>query len=273
MEDEGNDPPGETTATLPPTPHAGLCPEGHEVPSWRETCGVCGQPAEPVTGQVEDAPAVDGSPRRPSPVAWVALGLLVVGALAFGLTRDEVLLEDDFSTPDVLRTWPYDDPSFDYDDGAYRVTSAADGPAQAFRELPRTVDGLSLSVALRAGAVGRPLAVIDCVTDATVDDETGVVLNQTGYSFLVSPDESYYGIIAGDELLDEGTLTGTTSEVTVGCESDGTTTTLRIQGAGGDPVEVEHADGATFMGVGLGVFAPKAGAQIVYDDLRVTGVG
>src|SRR5262245_25893868 len=111
-------------AAVNPDDQPRRCPDDHEVPSWRTTCGVCGAPMPGgATVAPEDEPAEETVARRrgPSPLAWVGLGLLAVSALAIPFLQDDIVLADDFAQPEVLRTWPETEGSLEYRDGTYHV--------------------------------------------------------------------------------------------------------------------------------------------------------
>ena len=273
MEKEGND------SETPVSQHSGVCPNGHDVPAWRATCGVCdlapaGDPSERPAGGYS-SPS-EGS-RSVSKFVWVALAALAIGAIAIPLMRHNVvLIEDDFTTPEVLRTWSDDGATLTYVDDAYRVSVlAGEGGTSAFHELPRTVSGVTIRVNAVANR-GDAAVVLDCVSE--VEDVQGPgdasatsVQYVAGYSFVLLPGDRY-AILRMDEGLSSGRIQWDGGGlVTAGCGDDGSgTRTLTLQVNGGDPVEVTDPDGLdTFMGVSLGAYSKSNGATVTYDDLKV----
>ena len=212
-----------------------------------------------------------------SKVVWVALAALAVGAIAIPLMRrDVVLIEDDFTTPEVLRTWSDDGATMAYVDDAYRVSVLADdGGASAFHELPRTVSGVTIQVTAEANR-GDAVAVLDCVSEIEEVQKPGdasatSVQYVAGYSFVLLPNDRY-AILRMDEELSSGEIRWDGGGViTAGCVGDGSgTRTLTLQVDGGEPVEVTDPDGLdTFMGMSLGAYSRSSGATVMYDDLKV----
>ena len=126
------------------------------------------------------------------------MGALVIGALAFGFLREDVLYEEDFSTPEALRTWPYGEPQYDYVDGAYHLTSSGGVPASAYHDLPGSVGAMSMRVAMET-LTGAPSAILQCASSTVEDDLAGTVEVTDGYIFGVAPEGGDYAIVYGDE--------------------------------------------------------------------------
>lgn len=262
----------------PVAEHAGVCPNGHDVPPWRATCGVCDlAPVADPSGRPGGTSAPSDGSRSVSKVVWVVLAALAIGAIAIPLMRHNVvLIEDDFTTPEVLRTWSDDGATLTYVDDAYRVSVLADdGGTSAFHELPRTVGGVIIQVNAEANRRDATV-VLDCVSD--VEDVQGPgdgsatsVQYVAGYSFVLLPNDRY-AILRMDEGLSSGEIRWDGGGViTAGCVVDGSgTRTLTLQVDGGKPVEVTDPDGLdTFMGVSLGAYSKSHGAAVTYDDLKV----
>ena len=145
------------------------CSNGHEVSPWRSTCAACGVDVPTPRREIEP----EGAPSHPiqparagiSKIAWTALGLLTAAALAIPFLQDDVVVSDDFSEPEVLRSWP-DDLSggrLGYADGSYRMVVMADQGFQwAYRELPDVMENLRVEVDVEAIS-GRPAIAVSCL--------------------------------------------------------------------------------------------------------------
>lgn len=266
------------------------CPNGHEVPPWRTTCGVCDAPlsaqmSEPAPTDVdstdEAAVVADGPPSRPgaSTLAWAGLGLLAVGALAIPFLQDDVVLADDFSQPEVLRMWPEAPGAMEYGtDGRYHVTVPSQGGFPwAYGELPEEMGSVRLDVDVEPVA-GRPVVAVLCVNEVeeVADPSGGVSVEDRGsYTFFYDPSRGgAYAIARLDatDALAEGVLSpGGSGRLSVSCavSDEGTTLTMRI--ADGEPVSVTDEGRADpFVGVALGTVSRKGGDEVAFDDLRVT---
>lgn len=254
-------------------PHARRCPNGHDVPPWRSDCGVCGAvptPARGTASPVEGALTPDRGRGGPSKLAWASLVVLGIAAIVLPFLREPVLLQDDFTTPEVLRTWPDDGSNLAYVDGEYRVTvTAAQGGAYAVRELPREVNEMSVAVDARVVS-GRPVIAVDCVSEMVEVSETGV--EETAYyTFVLDPAADRFFIADADGLIDQGSISGDVDGgIVASCQHDGSATHLRLQVGDGDAVEVTDSSGlGAFRATSLGAFAEQAGAEVAFDDLRV----
>ncbi len=260
------------------------CPQGHEVPPWRSTCGVCGadmsadgHDAEPATQTTES----DETARGPSRVAWAALGLLAAGALAIPFLQDDVVLSDDFSQPEVLRSWPHDPGSMAYEeDGRYHMSVAADeGFPWAYRELPIEMKGLRVDVDVEA-ITGRPAVAVICIyrVDEVADPSGATAFEDRGsYTFFYDPaDGGSYAIFDLNERtpLAEGVLRpGGAGRLSVSCgtANDGEGAALSMRLGDGEPIQVTDASGSEpFRGIALGAFSMSEGDEVAFDNLRVT---
>jgi hypothetical protein len=223
-----------------------------------------------------DAPDHSDGQRPVSKIAWAVLAVLALGAIALALMKNDVLLKDDFTTPEVLRTWPDDGATLTYADGAYRMSVLRDdGSSSAFQELPRPVGGMTLQVNAEASQ-GQPVVLLECVSRmnevASPDGADATTIEvEAGYSFVLLSNERYL-IAQGDQVLSSGRIASDGSDrVTAGCVGDGSgnlTLTLRLGDA--EPVEVVDSDGLdSFVAVGLGVYGKSSGAAVTYDDLEV----
>ncbi len=267
------------------------CPNGHEVPPWRTTCGVCDAPM-PSAQLSEPAPAdaaagaeaeveAETPTSRPgaSKLAWAGLGLLALGALAIPFMQDDVVLADDFSQPAVLRTWPEASGTMEYGtDGRYHMTVPSQGGFPwAYGELPNEMGSVRLDVDVEAVA-GRPVIAVLCVNqiEEVADPGGGVGVEDRGsYTFFYDPSRGGAYAIAGLDAaapLAEGALPpGGSGRLSVSCavSDGGTILTMRI--GDGEPVSVTDEGAAeSFKGVALGTVSRKSGDEVAFDDLRVT---
>lgn len=263
-----------TNAATPPQ-SGGVCPNGHEVPPWRSSCGVCGleMPVPPGAPSTEHTALRSGPSRR----TWAILAALAIAAIAAPLFRPHVLLEDDFSGPAVLRTWPDNGATLAYVDGAYHasVLTAGDSP-WAYQRLTRRTGAITIDVDVDV-VRGAPLVAINCVSRARETsgaDGTTQVTASTFYAFVLASDGSGYAIVASDrdQPLAVGNVSvgGGTVHLRVGCSAGGSGTRLTMRVNGGDPLTyTDSTRSDSFGGIGLGVYADTAGAEVGYDNLRV----
>jgi hypothetical protein len=266
-----------TASDTMPQPHTGVCPNGHDVPTSRATCGVCDLEPIPSKGPAAtERPDPSNEPRSVSKVAWGALIVLAAAAIVVPLLGDDVLLAEDFTTPEVLRTWPDDGATLTYTGDTYHVMVVADDSvSSAFQELPRTVGGLTMQVNAVA-AQGNPAVILECVSEvqevpAPNDPSVTNIEVVAGYTFVLLPNDSY-AILLRDEVLSSGRIPSDgSSRVTVGCVNEGSGgTTLTMQVGDAEPVEVTDPDGLdSFTGVGLGAYGETSGSAVSYDDLEV----
>lgn len=215
--------------------------------------------------------------RKPSKVAWATLGLLVVGALAIPFTHDRVLVQDDFTTPEVLRVWPEDGATLAYVDGEYRVSvlSAKSTPF-AVHELPHAVTGMTIAVDTRT-VTGSPGVVLQCISelnDVAAPDGTTTSHVTSSYVFLLDPSNGGRYAIgkSGDNTpLASGDLaTDSGGRLTVGCVAADGGTKLTMQEGNAQPVEVTDPQGlGSFVAIGLGAYGNSSGATVAYDNIRV----
>lgn len=264
--------PSQTTAV----PNPVVCPNGHDVPPSRTVCGVCGATVAVM------AAASNDTTRRPSKLAWATLAILAIAAIAIPLIGDDVLLEDDFTTPEVLQTWPDDGAFVGYRDGAYHLVVMSDGDMTgAYHDVPRRVDGMKIEVDVRTLG-GAPVAVVECASDwserTVPGDESATAIDDvTGYMFAFDLSSGTYavGTIEDEGWLSSGALpTDGGHRLVVGCAAGGQGTRLTMQTGAAEPVEVVDPDGpTTFRGIGLGAGSESAGSGVAFDNLRVVGAG
>ena len=238
-----------------------------------------GQPSEPPDATQHEESGPDAATRKPSKWAWAALVLLVLIAVAIPLAHKGTLLQDDFTTPTVLREWPEDASTYAYVDGEYHVrTYAKKQDRAAYRILPTPVSGMSLAVDARI-VEGSPLIAVECATVITErpasDGSAGTTKEVTGsYAFLLAPATGDYGIFSlGDNTpLSSGRVAagGSTNRLEVGCVQGSDGTKLSLQVGDGSPIEVTDPNGQdTFKAIGLGLYSPDGGAEVAFDNLRV----
>ena len=266
------------------------CSNGHEVSPWRSTCAACGVDV-PTPGGGETEP--EGAPTDPieparagvSKIAWAVLGLLAAGALAIPFLQDDVVLSDDFSGPEVLRSWP-DDLSgggLGYVDGSYHMMVMTDQGFQwAYRELPNAMENLQVEVDVEAIS-GRPALAVSCLYRVNeVEDQAGnaSVEDRGSYTFVYDPAaEGSFAIfdLAGQEPLAEGVLPpGGAGRLSVSCgtSNEGGGTSLSMWLGDGQPVMVTDPGGSeAFRGVALGAFSMSGGDEVAFDNFRVTPRG
>jgi hypothetical protein len=232
------------------------------------------QPADEAapTPPLADQPTPFTDDHKPSKLAWASLGVLGVAALALPFLREPVLFADDFSGPQVLRTWPEDGTNYAYGEGTYELTVLGKNDAPtAVQDLPHTVSGMTIEVDAHV-STGEGLIGADCIADyGEVDnaDGTKTLQETTAYIFAVAADG--YAIADTTGALDSGPLSGDpTDGLTFECISDGSDMILRVRAGDGDPVEfVDVGGGTTFRAFALSGYASKDGAEVVFDDVRV----
>ena len=217
-----------------------------------------------------------------SKAAWATLGLLILGALAIPFLQDDVVASDDFSGPDVLRTWP-NEPSggaMSYEDGSYHIAVPSDEGFQwAYRELPSQMDDLQVEVDVEAIS-GHPAVAVLCLYQVDeVSDPTGIttVEDRGSYTFFYDPAPGgSYAIFdfAEREPLAEGLLSpGGPGRLSVRCgtSNGGSGTSLSMWLGDGEPIHVTDPNGfAAFRGIALGAFSMSGGDVVAFDNLRVT---
>ena len=257
------------------------CPHGHEVPRGPSTCSICG--AEMEVPDAKPATELDGTARGgPSTVAWAALGLLAMGALAIPFLQDDVVIADDFSQPAALRSWPNDPDggSMGYEDGSYHMIVPSDEDLPwAYRELPSAMDAVQVEVDVEATS-GRPAVAVLCIYRVgEVEDPAGTtsVEDRGSYTFFYDPAEGgSYAIFGFAERrpLAEGTLSpGGAGRLSVTCSTSnaGGGTALSMWLGDGKPIQVTDPDGSeAFRGIALGAFSMTGGDAVTFDNLRVT---
>ena len=262
------------------------CSNGHEVSPWRSTCAACGVDM-PTPGR-ETGP--EGAPNHPieparagvSKIAWAALGLLTAGALAIPFLQDDVVVSDDFSGPEVLRSWPDDlnGGGMGYADGSYRMVVTADQGFQwAYRELPKVMENVQVEVDVEAIS-GHPAMAASCLYRVSeVEDQAGStsVEDRGSYTFIYDPAAGgSFAIfdLAGQQPLAEGVLPpGGAGRLSVSCgtSNEGGGTSLSMWLDDGEPVTVTDPEQSeVFRGVALGAFSMSGGDEVAFDNFRVT---
>jgi hypothetical protein len=203
-----------------------------------------------------------------------------VGAIAFPLFRDDVVLADDFSTPEALRRWP-EDQSMAYVDGDYRMTVSQDeGGSRAYVDLPSHRAGVAIEVDADV-MQGVPVIVVACVshTAETGQDAGSVTVEDQGsYMFLVDATRGRYAILgpAGTRPLATGAFaTGSGNRLSFSCLAMDEPARTMLRGRVGSSDALEFTDPGTadsFESVSLGVYGANAGAEVAFDNLRVTAL-
>jgi hypothetical protein len=225
-----------------------------------------------------DDASLTKEPAKPSRMAWAALGVLALLAIAIPLTHHHVLVEDDFTTPKVLRAWPETAGLFAYVDGEYLVTTVSSDASQvAYRSLPSPVSGMTIAVDVRA-VLGDPIVDIECVsgireTPSSADPSVTVKTPTDSYLFLFHPSDGGYVMASsrgGGNILSEGTAVGS-GRLTIGCVAGSDGTKLSLQVGSGPTREFTDPNGFdTFRAIGLGVAKLKTSttAEVAFDNLR-----
>lgn len=267
--------------------HDGVCPNGHDVPSWRSTCGVCDQVMTPRSDRVATK-STDGETRtRPlgteptTPVvskkAWVVLLLLTSAAIVIPVWPvSGVVFEDDFSGPTVLREWP-EGPRMRYEEGAYHLSAVTDEePTLAAVPLDTQLSGMEIELDVES-VQGQPAVVVGCLSGA--DGPRGVDLQGVqAYSFILVPDTGEYAIVSPDgRRLAQGRVSSGTpighiaARCVYGREQRVTVLTMSVNEE--PAVRCEDPQGfGPFDGVGFGILTDSPPAEAAFDDLRVTDI-
>ena len=250
----------------------GVCPNGHDVPSWRSVCGVCGSPVrQSPTPDVGEATEYSGPSKR----AWAVLLLLAIAAVAIPLLPgDGVLFEDDFSGPAVLRGWP-EEAQMKYVDGEYHLSlPTEEGVNATFMELPTQLDGVRVEADAKA-VQGQSVVYLECISGAT-SASPGSAANGTSYGFGLILATGDFAILSPNGIaLAEGQLSAgaNVDHIAASCVSgrEPGVTALAMSVNGQRSIQYVDPGGVDFFdGVGLGMYAVAAPAEAAFDNLRVS---
>jgi hypothetical protein len=225
---------------------------------------------------VETLPSLAGSEdrqatRKPTKLAWGILGVIAVAAIAIPFMHDKVLMQDDFTSPEMLREWPEDGTTLAYVDGEYRVAvPSANGTPFGVRDLPHAVSGMTIAVDARTIA-GSPTTMVQCVSEVSPASSSGSVSVSSSYVFAFIPGGHYVIAKVGQHTpVGSGTIaTDGSGTLTVGCLAGAGGTTLTMQVGAAAPVTATDPDGLnTFSAIALGAYSKSAGAEVSFDNLR-----
>lgn len=185
------------------------------------------------------------------------------------------MLAEDFTTPEVLRTWPEVEGSHDYgSDGRYHVAVASRGDFPwAYAELPTEMDGVEITIDVEA-VRGNPVVALLCIYDPFEStDPAGMttVEDRGSFTFFYDPVLGSYAIaeLQGPPIV-EGTLEPGGGRLSVTCASSPEGTDLAMQLGDGEPVSASTDDARVFQGIALGALSLEGGGEVAFDDLRVT---
>lgn len=252
----------------------GMCPNGHDVPSWRSVCGVCGSPVRqaPIP-DVGEATEYSGPSKR----VWAVLLLLAIAAVAIPLLPgDDVVFKDDFSGPAVLRGWP-EEAQMKYEDGEYHLSlPTEEGVNGTFMELPRQLDGVRVEADAKA-VQGQSVVYLECISGAAgVSGAPGSAPGGISYGFALMLATGDYAILSAEGIaLAEGELSAgaNVDHIAASCVSgrESGVTALAMSVNGQRSIQYVDQGGVNFFdGVGFGMYAVSAPAEAAFDNLRVS---